>query len=293
MEIIYSGQEVKKYLAESIPGYKPRLGNNTSSAENEKINKKSNKDSINNVELAKPKEELAPVKLSGQSTDLGNNKNMLDIQFSYDPGKEYIDRVKKQVTGEDSEFGNKPNDANSNKVNKAFYDAAKKATDDVIGTKNELENSGIVGKAMPIQTKGSPFSRPGKPKKGSPNFVSETNAKLKKLNFKNTHFLNEKHMFSLIPEDYKKNENMFVMQDMIGEEYVIGWKIDEKTNISEGNIVSHQNKKKTQEEFNRMKDLYSYNSKDHTGNLKNSEKEKENYDVISESIKKLKEVSDN
>jgi len=279
MEIIYIGKEVKRLLNESIPGYKPVIGGNAST-ENEKINKKSNKDSIKNTQIKKPKEESKPIiGVNGQSTDLGNNKNMLDLQFDYDPGKEYKDRVKKQVTGEDSEFGNKPDGIADNKVNKAFYDAAKKATNGFVDKKQELNNSGLTGKNMPVNKKQTPFKE-------------NSESRMKKLNFKNTQFLSEKHMFSLIPEDYKKDGNKFIMKDRLNEEYFIEWVIDAKTNISEGSIMKHENKHKLQEDFNRIKALYDYKSKEHSGRLTNEDRIFEN-NQISKSIKKLKEVSDN
>jgi hypothetical protein len=294
MDIIYSGKELRALINESIPGYKPKFGNNASPTENEKINKESNKKTAKDTEIKKPKEDFKPVKPNGQSTDLGNNKNMLDLEFDYDPGEEYEDRVKKQVTGEDSKFGNKPDEKDSanNIGNKAFYNAAKNATSSLIDTKNELENSGFVGKSMPIPTKGTPFSAPGKPKTGKTKFVPEEISRTKKLNFKNTQFLSERHMFSLIPEDYKKDGNKFIMKDKTNDEYLIEWKVDEKTNISEGMIEDHQNKDKIKKEFSRIKSLYEYKSETNGGNLTNLEKTKEDYDVISENIKKLKEVSD-
>jgi hypothetical protein len=278
MEIIYSGKEVKRLLNESIPGYKPVIGGNASS-KNEKINKDANKESIKNTTLDIPKEESKPViDREGQSTDLGNNKNMLDLQFDNDPGKLYKDRVKKQVTGEDSEFGNKSDESTNNNVNKMFYDAAKKATAGVIKKREELENGGLTGKYIPVDKKNTPFKE-------------NSELKIKKLHFKNTKFLSEKHMFSLIPEDYKIDGNVFVMRDKMNEDYFIKWGVNEKTKISEGIISKHENKAKTNEEFNRMKDLYSYKSKDHSGNLTNKERNDED-NKLSNGIKKLRQVSD-
>ena len=36
MDIIYTGKEVKKMLSESIPGYKPKFGNEANPSKNEK-----------------------------------------------------------------------------------------------------------------------------------------------------------------------------------------------------------------------------------------------------------------
>lgn len=275
MEIIYSGKEVKRLLNESIPGYKPVIGGNAST-ENEKINKKSNKDSINKTKIGKIKDEFKPVKSDKQSSDIGNNKNMLDIQFDYDPGKQFKDRVKKQVTGEDSKFGNKP-DENDSKVNKAFYDAAQKAIKDTTKKRQDLENSGITGKNLPVDKKNTAFE--------------SSDVKVKRLNFKNTQFLSERHMLSLIPEDYKKPNNKFIMKDKNSDEYLIEWKLDEITNLSEGIILMRENKQKVKNEFDRIKKLYEYKSKEQMGSLTN-EKRKLEDSQVSIGIKKLKDVSD-
>jgi len=279
MEVIYSGKEVKRLLIESIPGYKPVIGGNASS-ENEKINKQATQDIIKKANAGTPKQESKPVIGSnGQSTDLGNNKNMLDLEFDNDPGKEYKDMVKKQVTGEDSKFGNAPDGSADNKGNKAFYDAAKKASNGFTSKRKELENSGLTGKFLPVPEKQTPFKE-------------DSESKIKKLKFKNTQFLSERHVFSLIPEDYKKDGNKFIMKDKQNDEYLIEWKIDEKTKISEGIVVNHENKEKLKEEFDRIKKLYEYNSRDHSGDMtRDSRREEENQ--ISKTIKKLKEVSDN
>ena len=243
---------------------------------------KPNKNSLKDTKVEISKEESKPVKLDGQSTDLGNNKNMLDLQFDNDPGKDYLDRVKKQVTGEDSEFGNKSDedDAASNKGNKAFYDAAKKASAELINNKQKLQNSGLVGKEIPLPKKSTPFKE-------------STETKTKRLNFKNTKFLSEKHLMSLIPEDYKTNKNVFIMKDCCSDEYLIEWSIDEKTQISEGIVLKHENKTKLSEEFDRIKNLYKYKIGQKNISIKNNDNTKEDYQVISENIKKLKEVSDN
>lgn len=275
MDIIYKGNEFKRLLTESIPGYKPVIGGNADS-ENEKINKKANKDSMKNVQMNKPKEESKPVAYTkNQSTDIGNNKNMLDLVFDNEPDEQWKKNVKKQVTGENSELGNGSEDSENIKGNKAFYNAAKKALKDYTDNRKKLEDSGLSGKNLPVDKKNSAFE--------------SVNHKTKELFFKNTKFLSESHMFSLIPEDYKKEDNCFIMKDKYGEEYLIEWKI--KDSISEGVITNHSNKGKLNEEFDRIKKLYAYNSGDHAGNLTSKNRVLENEEV-SKNIKKLREVSD-
>ena len=83
------------------------------------------------------------------------------------------------------------------------------------------------------------------------------------------------------------------MKDCCNDEYLIEWSIDEKTQISEGIVLKHENKTKLSEEFDRIKNLYGYKIGQKNISIKNDDKIREDYQVISENIKKLKEVSDN
>lgn len=275
MEIIYSGKEVKRLLNESIPNYKPVIGGN-SAEESKKINVKSNKDSLSSVKTGKIGNETKPkIGIGKQSSDIGNNKNMLDVRFDEEPSKEYKERVKKQVTGEDSEFGNKVDKTTDSGSNSMFYKAAKKAASDYVDKKQKLSNSGINGKNLPVEKKTTPFNE----------------NKTKRLNFKKTRFLSERHMFSLIPEEYKNNGNTFIMKDSIGEEYLIEWRNDAKTGLSEGIILKRENKGKIVEEFDRIKQLYNYSSKKEIGQLNNNQRLNEEKNV-SKYITKLNKIND-
>lgn len=278
MEIIYSGKDVKRLLSESIPGYKPVVGGNAST-ENEKINKASNKDSITKTKIKNVKNETSPVKdNSNQSTDIGNNKNMLDLQFDNEPDEKYIERVKKQVTGDDSEFGNKSIYDDDTKGNKAFYNAAKNATKNFVDKRQDLENSGLTGKNLKVSKKNTAFE--------------ENTHKNKIVNFKNTKFYDSKHMYSLIPEEYKKDGNVFIMRDKTEDEYLIEWRIDSVNKISEGTIVKHDIKEKTNKELDRIKNLYEYKSNDNVKGLSGKKRQAED-SKISEVIKKIKDLTDN
>ena len=236
MEEIYSGLEFKKMINETITGYKPVYGK---SASNTKKDTNDSYENLKDVDVSGKTSEIK-IKPTNQSSDFGNNKNMLDLEFDSEPDDLFKKRIKKQVTGQDSEFGNKPTDAEPNKVNKTFYDAAQKAIKNVIDKREELENSGLSGKFLPVDKKKSVFESScvveypnGKPLKYVDSYeegisyvntvdpegiydlnvrpINET--KLKRLNFKNTTFLNDKHALSLIPKDFKVNENVFIMKD--------------------------------------------------------------------------------
>lgn len=268
METIYTGAEFKRLLKEgNISGYNPIIGGNAS-VENEKINKKSNKDSMEKTTLKKVKDESKPVIHSTKNPELTNNKNSLNLEYDNEPSKEFKERIKKLVAGDQKD----PN----NKGNKAFYDAVADATKEYTDNKKILQKSGLTSKNMPEPKIKTAFE--------------EVN-KTKKLNFKNTEFLNEKHVKTLIPEDYKKNGNVFIMKDKNNNQYMIEWKTDEKTNISEGVILKYENKEKLVEEFDKMKRLYGFNSKDVSGVLKNGERVTEE-NMIRENLNKLRKISE-
>lgn len=268
-EKIYSGAEFKRLLKEGIPGYKPVIGGNAES-KNKKINKEANRESIKNTKLKNTKEESKPViGRNGQSTDLGNNKNMLDLQYVDEPSKEWKDRVKQQVTGEDSNQGNSPTEDSAIEGNKQFYKDAKSASKGVIDNDHIAKTSGLVSKNLDIPKKPTAFKE----------------SRFKRLNFRNTIFLSENHMRSLIPNDYKKDGNKFIMKDKESNEYFIEWNL--KGNISEGIILKYENKKKINEEFDKIKHLYSYKSKDHTSYTKQDENS-----LVEENLNKLRKVSE-
>ena len=79
------------------------------------------------------------------------------IEYIIKTSDEFKEKVKQEVTGENSKSGNSPEEATPNEVNKAFYDAAKKATNQVIDKRQELENSGLAGKFMPVGKKSSVY----------------------------------------------------------------------------------------------------------------------------------------
>lgn len=267
MAIIYTGRDLKKLLNEKSYGYKPIINGRN------KVKPNNTKQATGNLDTEIQKNKFKPVvDRDLQSSDIGNNKNMLDLQFDNKPSKKYTDRVKKAVTGEDSELGNKIENNNDSTSNTAFYKAAKNASKNFTKNRKDLENSGIVGKTIPVNQKETPFSE-------------------QKLYFKNTKFINEEHVFSLIPQDYKINENKFVMKDKYETEYLIEWRIDPETKISEPKILKCENIKRTQEELSKIKSLYGYNSKKQSGSLTNKQRVNEDSN-FSKNIEKIRKISE-
>lgn len=278
METKYTGKQIKEMLGEALSDYNPILGVSVVK-DNKKINSDGNKQSMDNVKQKISEPEKKPVMFADGGTDIGNNKNMSNLMFDVEPSDEYKDRFKKSIEG-DSTTGNASSTEGDLEVNKEFFKANKKATQKYIDDKHTTQTTGLVSKNIPMPKKPSAFE--------------SENKKYKRLNFKGTQFLSEKHLLSLIPEDFKTNGNVFIMKDKNQDEYLVEWKIETVKDgiiISEGVIKNKENKVKINEEFDKIKKLYNYNSKTFfTGsknvNVKNEES------IIGESLNKLKKLSD-
>ena len=277
METILTGQQIQEMLKESIPGYKPVLGPNVE-ASNKKSNTQANKETLETTGAfvkKNIKDESKPVVFNTAKGEINNNKTNLDLEYPSDPGEAWKERVKKGIEG-DPTMGNSSDkdDATSDEGNKEFYKAAKKSDEDITDAKHELETTGLVSKFIDLPKKATAFEG-----------VDIT--KMKRLNFKNTQFLGENHMFSLIPEDYKKDGSKFIMKDKAQNEYLIEWKVDGL--INKGVVKAYENKIKLAEEFNRIKSLYNYKSEEHLGTPTNEQRKIEESKIQS-NLDKIREM---
>jgi len=84
--------------------------------------------------------------------------------------------------------------------------------------------------------------------------------KIKRLKFNKTVFLNENHVKSLIPEQYKTPGNKFVMVDKAGNEYLM-----ECDNYNQSFILEYKNPEKLKNSFDNMKRLWEYSPKKAVG----------------------------
>lgn len=251
---VYTAGQLKKYVQESVNEFAPKLGDNV-----EKDNKKNNKEAVNDI-----KREVDAydggitnetyVDKIGDNMDY--NKTTLDMDFDEEPSKDYKDRVKAQVKGfpstenEEMHKKDKDNDFLDYDGNEKLYNDVKDRNKTVNKRREEIKKAGLKSREMPdAQFKIDSV------------FEAKSN-KIKMLNFKRTKFLSEEHMFSRIPEDYKKDKNRFVMKDCDGNKYLVEWVVDEKYNIEKPIILKHENEKKLNEEFNKIKKLINYNHSD-------------------------------
>ena len=84
--------------------------------------------------------------------------------------------------------------------------------------------------------------------------------KIKRLKFNKTRFISESHVKSLIPEQYKSPGNKILMVDNCGNEYLM-----ECDNYNQSIVLEHKNEQKIKSNFDNMKRLWEYSTKQAVG----------------------------
>ena len=210
------------------------------------------------------------------------NKSTLDVKFSYEPSKEYKERVKSQVHGFPSvqnekeskiETENKSLDFEGNK--KIYKDDEDKQKE---RTKNseEIKQSGLQSHNLPKET----F-------KDKTIFTNE-NKKMKRLTYNKT-FISEAQVLKKIPDDYKTDGNRFIMRDNSGVEYIIECHKDNNVDFIHTNIVQKIDRNALNEQFKRMKELTEYSTSKYAAGTTNESRLKEN-DMFVENLNKVKSL---
>ena len=105
------------------------------------------------------------------------------------------------------------------------------------------------------------------------------NDKMKRLNFKNE-FENEFEMKKLIPEHYKNDGQVFLMDDG-NQTFKVRW--DEELN--EGTVLSYKNKTMITEDTQKMKKLFNYKYSDSMGKTNDYSEETDTFKNLFESTK--------
>lgn len=256
---VYTLSEFCKVLKESQE-FKAKKGSDNIDRENKENNGKAV-----NVILTQSK------KYDGGLSDKGKrenyrdtddfNKTTLDVDFAYEPSKEYKDRVKSQVHGfssVDNEKNSKIKEENegldfeeNEKFLKDRKDIAKKRSERRynlkkagLGTREQAKNDKDFDKELKDKTI---FTNEGK--------------KMKRLHFSKTVFLNESEMLKKVPDDMKIDGNKFYMKDSVGNEYLVECKRDKVVkDYIHTNVIDFRNNKLLKEELNKMKQLAGYKS---------------------------------
>ena len=182
-------------------------------------------------------------------------------------GSEVADKFEERIdklndTSEyDKEFGTKDGFGETDEDDETYDDAkenSKKYLDIKYGEKN-------------------PQSKP--PRVRVTNTNESKNNKMKRLNFKNE-FTSEEQMKELIPENYKVNDNVFLMTDG-NQTYKVRW--DES--LSEATVLNYKNKNFINENVEKMKKLFNYKYSDSMGKTNNYGEETKSFKTIMENVK--------
>lgn len=258
----YKVSEFKQIIKENLSDYSPKI---TPSVV--KTNIKNNKDSyLRAIEDSNQSQQdfiNGGIHLKENDYDQATNIDGLGmerIKYSYPLDKKTKARFKDLILGKDSTFQKDIDDESSGVNTKGNLDYLEK--DGVIANEFDNDHRGLGSKnAAMIQMGNNIFALTDgtKPAIKHSAFTENTD-KLKRLNFKQTYFINEKHMFSLIPDGYKVDGNKFLMKDKNDNEYLIEWHVNELFNSGQAIILEEKHNKIIQESINKFNLLSKYNS---------------------------------
>lgn len=272
---------MKVMLTESPEHNKPVVGKN--------VRKDNSQNNVKAVEdIMKQTKEYNDVDNKERSTNPENivdyNKTTLDVNFSYEPSKEYKERVKSQVKGFPSVENEKNTKIKENNSldfenNEKIYKANSKKEKEISDKEKEIKQSGLQSHNLPKEN----F-------KNKTIFTNE-NKKMKRLQY-NKVFLNEEHVIKKVPDDYKVDGNRFIMKDIKGVEYIVECTKDTTVDYVYTKVVQVINKNAVNEQLQRIKQLSNYNSSDYFANTTCESRKKEN-EMLTESLSKVKDLTKN
>lgn len=268
MEQVLTVKALKGLIAESSNEFKAVLGLNV-----ERDNKTNNGKAYSEAKkrakdydggLSDSREKSKYEKIDGNKTTLDYTpENVTD---------EYKERVHAQVKGYNSvqemDNGIEKQDDYSN--NDDIYKGIKKSGQEMHDNEESFKSSGLQASKMPKNTfkKEEMYeSKDGFDMRNLINTLKENSIKdtrtfteqssVKTVYFKKTSFLNEGHMVSRIPDEFKNEGVQFKMKDKHGTEYLIEW-ADGKANI-----LNRNHKQKINETLNAYEKLSSYNNEEY------------------------------
>lgn len=267
----YKVSDLKALIAESSNEFKAKLGPGVESG-----------DKANNGKAYKDAEKRAKDYDGGLADSIevakydktkegDHNRTTLDYEVD-NVDQKYKDRIKAQAEGYTS-VAEKENGIEKQGDFEGNKNIFKGITDDSDAWKDERakrDHSGIVARTYDKER-----------------FEHDSlyeNKNIKTAYFKKTTFLNEEHMRSRIPDEFKIEENVFKMKDKTGNEYLLEW------SNGKAEIIGHNNKQGMNESIERMKGLFNYKSSDYfKGTTVNSRLMEEN-DGFKETLDKMRKI---
>lgn len=279
-EIVYKISELRS-LKESTNETKPVIGNGVT-----RTDARNNEKAVNDI--MKQVKDYDNVGESSKKRDTNKenvhdlNKTTLDVKFAYEPSDEYKKRVKSQVKGYSSVEDEKNTDKDESvdrEGNEEFYDEHKKLSKEKNAKETDLKHAGLKSHNLDKED----FK--------NHTIYKNESKKMKRLHFKNTTFLSEEHMLKKVPDDYKKDGNKFVMKDASDNEYLVECKVDDRFNFTKLTVLGKFNKTQINEELDKIKKLYDYNSSDYFKTMDTDSRlnESKNMGDMINIVKKLEE----
>lgn len=249
----YTLEELKAAIMESETKneFKPKFGDGVESG-NKKNNKKAVDDITKEVGKYNGKKMEHTVILPND-----RNKTTIDLDFNeLKPGKEWYDRVQAQAEGYPSVQNKKETDVKDNGGleyggNEEFYKHRDKLNKERKQVKKDDMDAGLKGRELK------------KYNVVNENAENHKNPNMKRIHFKKTVFLNEKQMLNHIPENFKTDGNRFYVKDASGTEYLLECTVDKEFNYPILNVLNKLNETKANNELDRMKQLFGYESEEH------------------------------
>lgn len=249
-EIVYKVGDLRKVIKESSQEFKPVLGKNVES-DNKKNNDESYKEIEKQVETMKVKPTANGMEDKKELPERhDDNATTVSANPVLDPPQEYKDKVKAQAKG----YTSKAEEENGIEKADEYDDDGKilnqfdKNRDDIEQKRIEKARAGLVARELPKER----FEK---------NHLDENSKpKPRTFKFKHTTFVNEAQVLDRIPEEYKRDGQVFHMIDASENEYVVECTYSPKADIMETHIIEHKNKKVMNEQVNRMFQLMGYNS---------------------------------
>ncbi len=276
----YTFGELNRILMESHNEFNPKIGDKVESED-----KKNNEKAVDDI-MKQSKEfdgGITDKKKNTNKEDIQDfNKTTLDVEFASEPGEAYRERVKAQVHGfpsADNEKNSKIKEDNKSldfEGNEKFYDAQKKKSEEISDKEAELKHAGLKARELPKE-----------------DFKNDTlfkeNKTMKRLHFKNTVFLSEAQMLKKVPEEYRTSDGRFIMKDASGTEYLVECSYNKEFNHGKLTVVNKTNKEQINEQLDRMRELFDYNSSSYMGGTTSSSRKTETQG-LSEMINRVKDI---
>lgn len=233
MEKIYRVGDLRSIIKESSKEFSPVMGTNV-----EKDNKKINDEAY--AEMTKAVKDYdggarneSKKKISYPDSD---NLGMQDLEYD-NINDDFKKRVRAQMKGYTSAQAEKEH------KNDPFGNAEFKDVDNAKERHETLQKGKLAAKKIGLT------SREIDPKdfEKQSQSVFETK-KMCQIRFKNTVFMNENHMLSKVPDDFKVEGKKFIMKDKANNEFIVEWAEDPK-------VIA---KTKINEQKNRIHELFNY-----------------------------------